>query len=343
MRQNMAWKRLVCKQNAYFTDNPCGLMRSVYLFIYLRYKNMSGKFNEKRRSVPSRRLEFSVRRPTTLLDFLMNDALRGVSRNKAANILRGRSVMVDGVTTSRFDFALQQGMTVCVSRRKGLAELNNKQVKIVYEDKFLVVVEKGTGILSMQAGARQYSVKQVLDEYFMRRRFKCTAHLVHRLDRDTSGLMIYAKDVGVQQYFEANWQDVVTDRRYVAVVCGRMEQDSGTAASWLKDNKAYVTYSSAEDNGGKYAVTHFRTLERAAGYSLVELELETGRKNQIRVHLKDLGYPVAGDRKYGNGDNPIGRLALHAFRLNFFHPVTGEEMKFETPFPVSFMRLFEEE
>ena len=125
----------------------------------------------------------------------------------------------------------------------------------------------------------------------------------------------------------------------MAVVSGEVEKNNGTITSWLKDNKVYVTYSSLSNNGGDKAITHYTVIRRANGYSLVELELETGRKNQIRVHMKDLGHPVVGDTKYGNGDDPLRRLALHAFKLWFYHPVTGELMKFETPYPSSFKNL----
>lgn len=231
-------------------------------------------------------------------------------------------------------------MVVRVSKHKRNNELKNKYVKIVYEDKDLIVIEKSAGILSMPAVTQQFSIKTVLDEYFTRRHFKCTAHVVHRLDRDTSGLMMYAKNIEVQRILEEHWQEIVTDRRYVAVVSGKMEKEGGTISSWLKDNKAYVTYSSPTDNGGKYAVTHFHTLDARERYSLVELKLETGRKNQIRVHMQDIGHPVVGDSKYGNGSDPIGRLGLHAYRLNFYHPITGEPMEFETPFPTLFTKLF---
>jgi 23S rRNA pseudouridine1911/1915/1917 synthase len=133
---------------------------------------------------------------------------------------------------------------------------------------------------------------------------------------------------------------LVYDRRYVAVVSGEMEQDQGTVANWLKDNKAYVTYSSPVDNGGKYAVTHFFVLDRTTDHSLVEFKLETGRKNQIRVHSADMGHPVCGDVKYGNGDDPLHRLCLHAFLLCLTHPVTHERMEFETPIPTVFRQLF---
>ena len=228
-----------------------------------------------------------------------------------------------------------------VSKRKRTSDLLiSRYVKIVYEDQYLVVIEKNVGILSMAAGHRSLNVKSVLDDYFHKSKQKCRAHVVHRLDRDTSGLMVYAKDMETEQILEHNWHDIVYDRRYVAVVSGEMEDDEGTIANWLKDNKAYVTYSSPVDNGGKYAITHFHTLDRTTEHSLVEYRLETGRKNQIRVHSADMGHPVCGDPKYGNGDDPIHRLCLHAFLLCFYHPVTGERMEFETMIPASFRHLF---
>ena len=287
----------------------------------------------------SRYIEFHVRQAMPLFDFLM-DAMKGISRNRVKDLLAGHGVMVDKQIISRHDFEVAPGMTVQVSRHKQKHELKSKFVSVVYEDPSIIVVEKNVGILSVPATAKQYSVKDILNEYFAKRHFKCTAHAVHRLDRETSGLMMYAKSLDVQMILEEHWREIVTDRRYVAVVCGKMEKEGGTIASWLKDNKAYVTYSSPTDNGGKYAVTHFHTLDARERFSLVELKLETGRKNQIRVHMQDMGHPIVGDSKYGNGSNPIKRLGLHAYRLNFYHPVTGEPMSFETPFPTSFLRLF---
>lgn len=289
----------------------------------------------------SKYTELIVRKPMLLMEFLMQE-MHGISRNKVKAILSGHGVSVDRKLVTQYDFELTPGMVVRVSKHKRSTELNSKFVKIVYEDKDIIVIEKNIGILSMAATTQTFCVKTILDEYFKRRHFKCTAHVVHRLDRDTSGLMIYAKNVEVQQILEENWQNIVTDRRYVAVLCGKMEKEGGTVTSWLKDNKAFITYSSPVDNGGKYAVTHYHTLKTNDDFSLVELKLETGRKNQIRVHMQDLGHPIAGDVKYGNGRNPIGRLALHAFRLNFYHPRTREFMNFETPFPTPFVRLFQE-
>ncbi len=282
---------------------------------------------------------YTVAEAMPLLEWLLKNV--GQSRSKVKATLQGRGIKVNGKTVSQFDFPLEIGMKVAVSKTKrNQQSFKSRYVKIVYEDKWLIVVEKEIGILSMAAGHSSLNVKSVLDDYFHKSRQKCRAHVVHRLDRDTSGLMVYAKDIDTEQIFEKNWHDIVYDRRYVAVCSGEMEQDDGTIANWLKDNKAYVTYSSPVDNGGKYAVTHYHVLDRTTEHSLVEFKLETGRKNQIRVHSADMGHPVCGDTKYGNGDDPIHRLCLHAWLLCFTHPVTGEQMEFETKVPVAFRQLF---
>ena len=281
-----------------------------------------------------------VREPMPLMEFLLKE-MSGISRNRVKDLLAGHAIMVDRQLVTRYDFPLEVGQTVLVSRHKRSTELRNKYVKIIYEDKDIIVIEKSEGILSMASAPGQYCVKTILDEYFRGRHFPCTAHVVHRLDRDTSELLIYAKSLEARKILEENWHNIVFDRRYVAVLCGEMKQEGGTVHSWLKDNKAYVTYSSPVDNGGKEAITHYRRIATNRHYTLAEMRLETGRKNQIRVHMKDLGYPVAGDDKYGYGPCPLHRLALHAFRLYFYHPKTGELMKFETPYPTAFAKLFE--
>lgn len=288
----------------------------------------------------SKYIQLSVKEEMPLMEFLMKE-MNGISRNRVKDLLQGHAVMVDRQLVTQYDFMLSRGQSVLVSKHKRSTELLNKFVKIIYEDKDLIVIMKSEGILSMASAPGQYCVKTILDEYFKSRHFPCTAHVVHRLDKETSGLMVYAKNMEIRKMFEADWHNIVYDRRYVAVLCGEMEQEGGTVRSWLKDNKAYVTYSSPTDNGGKEAITHYRRVATNGRFTLAEMRLETGRKNQIRVHMKDLGYPVAGDVKYGNGHNPVRRLALHAFRLHFYHPRTGEPMKFDTPHPTNFTRLFQ--
>lgn len=283
-------------------------------------------------------LVITVKENAPLLEYLINNVSE--SRSKLKATLQGRGIAVNGRMVTQFDYQLKAGDKIIISRHKKQNQFKSRYVKIVYEDRWLVVVEKNIGILSMAAGHSSLNVKSVLDDYFPKSRQKCRAHVVHRLDRDTSGLMVYAKDIETEQILEHNWHQIVYDRRYVAVVSGEMEQNNGTIANWLKDNKAYITYSSPTDNGGKYAVTHFQVLNRTTEHSLVEYKLETGRKNQIRVHSADMGHPVCGDMKYGNGDDPLHRLCLHAYMLCFTHPVTGEPMEFSTPIPTAFRSLF---
>ena len=283
--------------------------------------------------------KYVVETDNTLLQWLTEN-LTGYSRSKVKAILHGQGVYVDGKCVTQFDFPLVKGMRVSVSQSKKAVSFKSRYLKVVYEDRYLIVIDKSVGVLSMAAGHSSLNVKKVLDDYFLKTRQKCRAHVVHRLDRETSGLMVYAKDMETEQILEHNWHDIVYDRRYVAVVSGEVRNDVGTMASWLKDNSAYITYSSPVNNGGKYAVTHFEVLARTTTHSLVEYRLETGRKNQIRVHSADMGHPVCGDTKYGNGDNPIDRLCLHAYRLCFYHPVTHERMEFSSAIPPGFKSLF---
>ena len=248
---------------------------------------------------------YNVNEPAELMDFLMQK-MAGISRSKVKTMLTNRVILL----------------------------------KLVYEDAYIIVVEKKEGLLSVSTEhQKERTAQHILNEYVKRSHRNNRIFVVHRLDRETSGLMMYAKDEKTQNTLRDNWQDIVTDRRYVAIVSGEMEKDGGTVESWLTDRKLYVSSSPYDDGEGKYAVTHYRTIKRANGYSLVELDLETGRKNQIRVHMSELGHPVIGDERYGSECNPLGRLALHAFKLCFYHPITGELMQFETPYPANFKTL----
>ena len=275
-----------------------------------------------------------------LMEFLASK-MPQASRTKLKSLLTKRVVFVDNVITTRYNFPLQPGMKVQISRDKHTHEFRSNLLRIVYEDAYLIVVEKREGLLSVGTEReREHTASTILNEYLRRQDRRSRVYVVHRLDRDTSGLMMFAKDEKTQHTLRDNWHELVFDRRYVAVVTGEMERDRGTVHSWLTDRTLYV-HSSPVDDGGKESVTHYRTIKRTKGLSLVELHLETGRKNQIRVHMQDLGHPVVGDGRYGLEDfNPIGRLALHAFKLCFHHPVTGEEMRFETPYPAEFKKLF---
>jgi 23S rRNA pseudouridine1911/1915/1917 synthase len=276
-----------------------------------------------------------VKQPATLLDFVMQ-ALDGISRNKAKSILAHGGVTVDDRVQSHVDFPLDPGSVVKIRRHARPSSAVNPHYRIVYEDRWVVVVDKQQGVLSMPVGAGSLNMKSLLDRHFAETRQRCTAHVVHRLDARTSGLMVYAKSVEVQQQMTADWHQTVIDRRYVAVVDGIMEEPTGKVESWLHDTDRMVVVSSPVDDGGKWAATEWEVVETGPARTLLFLHLLTGRKNQIRVHMADLGHPVVGDGKYGHQDDPGKRMCLHAFRLAFNHPVTGEPLYFETPIPYYF-------
>lgn len=287
-----------------------------------------------RRNVKSL-LTFKVVSPSQLITFLM-ERMHGISRNRAKALIVNRVVLVDNIITTHPLTELKPGQIVQLDRSKHKMSFHSNSLDIVYEDPYLLVIDKRSGLLSMSNNSRQETVQTVLNRYLEKGGGRNTSHLVHRLDRDTSGLMIYAKDVKTQQSLVEGWQYLVTDRRYIALVSGVLEEKEGVVQSWLTEDKRFVTHSSPVDNGGKFAQTNYRVLRESEAYSLVECELRTGRKNQIRVHMATLGHPVVGDQKYGSSDDSIRRLGLHAYMLCFRHPVTGKVLRFETPVPACF-------
>lgn len=287
-----------------------------------------------------KQIEYIVREPKELLEFLI-EQMSESSRSKVKELL-AHNVYVDGRRTSQFNFPLQKGMKVSIEKASFKDRLRPRDLDIVYEDQHLFVVNKHEGLLSYSKFPNDKTVISVLNQYLAATHQRCHAHIVHRLDRDTSGLMVVSKSKEVSQKFEEDWKGMVFDRRYVAVAWGHLEQSRGEVKSWFTDGE-YCVLSSPTDNGGKLAITHYEVVQTSRRYSLVELKLDTGRRNQIRVHMRDLQHPVVHDPMYGYKDDlsPINRLCLHAFRLCFTHPVTGKRLKFETPVPTSFLKLME--
>lgn len=294
------------------------------------------------RRVDTKYTQFIAKEQMGLLDFVMKK-LSGISRTKAKSILSNGGVLVEHEVVTKFDYEVKPDMIVEISKHPG------GQIKsfdytpffdIVYEDDDLIVVNKADEVLSMGVGHNSLNMKGLLDRYFVDTRQRCNAHVVHRLDARTTGLMMYAKSYEVQQLLTADWKKTIVDRRYVAVVEGEMEQEEGHVKSWLKDTESMKIISSRTNNGGKWAWTDWRLLKSREDLSLIELHLHTGRKNQIRVHMSVIHHPIVGDYKYGARMDGAKRMCLHAFRLVFHHPRTQEVLSFETPFPGYFMSFF---
>lgn len=287
-----------------------------------------------------KQLEYKVREKSELMKFLQ-EAMPDSSKSKIKELL-SHSVCVDGRRVSQYNYPLQPGMAVTIEKAGYRERLKPRELDIVYEDEHLLVVNKHEGLLSYSKKPTDTTVITVLNRYLFMSHQKCNAHIVHRLDRDTSGLMVVSKTKQVSQLFEKDWKGLVFDRAYVAVAWGKVEPAEGTIRSWLTDGE-YCVLSSPTDNGGKLAVTHYKVVRTSRRYSMLELRLDTGRRNQIRVHLREEKHPVVHDPMYGYKDDvsPINRLALHAFRLGFTHPVTGKRLTFETPYPSSFTKLME--
>ena len=216
---------------------------------------------------------------------------------------------------------------------------NNRKFNIIHEDKDIIVINKPAGMLSVSTDRQSDNTAYRLVNDYMRNK-RGRVWIVHRLDRETSGVMLFAKSERVKLILQDNWDSMAIARKYIAVVEGRVKVPERKITSWLKQTKSLVVYSSNKENDGKLAITNYRILQTSKGYTLVELTLETGRKNQIRVHMKDIGHSVAGDKKYSAATNPLNRLALHASQLTVTHPTTKKQMKFEADVPESFMRMF---
>ncbi|MCI9117484.1 MAG: RluA family pseudouridine synthase [Muribaculaceae bacterium] len=295
---------------------------------------------ERAKRRPDIILSFRAEAPAGLLEFLIQ-SMPDRKRTTVKDYLKHRQVMVDGVVTTQWDTAVETGSEVRVNTSREFQTFSNPRIKIVYEDDDIIVVNKGYGLLSVGTDSkRDGTAYSILRDYVKRVDPRQKLFIVHRLDQHTSGLMMFAKTAEAKETMQHNWNNMVLERRYVAVVEGGAPDPSeGIVRSRLAENAEHVVYVTADAEAGREAVTEYRTLAARGNYALVELQLATGRKNQIRVHMQQIGHPIAGDRKYGAATAPIRRLALHARTLRFVHPRTRRDMNFSTPVPASFKSL----
>ena len=296
---------------------------------------------------------FRVEAATELMPFLLSK-LGGMTRTSVKQLLSQRRVTVNAGVQTRHDTPLKAGDVINILQGRGNAELRHPKLRVIYEDDALIVVEKKNGLLTVpvKPESKETTVFSILKEYVKKQSNRNTVHVVHRLDRETSGLLVFAKSPELQEYMRTYWRQLVTKRTYVALVEGKLEKKEGKITSWLtEDSRTALVSSSPVDNGGQLAITNYKVLKESTSqmedadlkieYSLVELNLETGRTNQIRVHMASMGHPVMGDRKYGNGNDssPIDRLCLHARVLEFIHPMTEKKVRFEAAMPKEFLHV----
>ena len=283
--------------------------------------------------------EYPVNKDTELLQFLL-ETLKDQSRNSVKSLLSNHRVSVDGAPITQFNFKLYKGDTVIISKTP-IHKKTRSNLPIIYENDEMIVINKPSGLLSIASDKEKGSTAyRMLTDYVQQKDKHNRIFVVHRLDEDTSGVLMVAKNAKLQQALQDNWNDLVSKRGYYAIVEGKMEQKSGTIKSYLKKNAQNMMYSSKKEGDGQFSVTHYKVIEETDKYSLLDVHIDSGRKNQIRVHLGDLGHHVIGDDKYGNPSNPIKRLGLHAYELELRHPLTNKLMKFTAPVPKEFNILF---
>ena len=282
---------------------------------------------------------FPVEHETLLLPFLLT-VLTDKSRNNVKSLLSRKLIAVDGRPTSQFDTPLSPGQVVSLLDAPG-PRSNALPFPLLYEDEHLIVVNKPAKLLSVATEKeKRRTAYHAVTDYVKSQHVDNRIYVLHRLDRDTSGVLMFAKDLETKELFQSKWNEIVLRRGYQAVVEGRPPRDRDTIRSFLVETKTHLSFSGQPGPGAKEAVTHYEVTRTGNGYTLLDISIDTGRKNQIRVHMKELCCPIAVDRQYGAQTNPIGRLCLHANELRLRHPVTVEEMRFTAKMPRDFNRVF---
>jgi 23S rRNA pseudouridine1911/1915/1917 synthase len=270
----------------------------------------------------------------------LEESFADSSRTTLRQMLQHGRVRVNGEIEKNAKRLLHSGDLLDVSGR-GTQELLDPSLTLLHEDDDLIVIVKPAGLLTVASpGEKEETAQAYLNEYLQARRQRNRIQVVHRLDRDTSGVLVFPKTFYAKEKLKEQFADHDVHRLYIAVVEGTLSPPAGTFRSNLVEGKDLRMRSVNAASGGVLAVTHYKTIRTSAAYSLLEVRLETGKRNQIRVHLAESGHPVIGDTMYGTGSDPIGRLGLHARELGFRHPKDDRPLRFEAPLPDSFRKLF---
>ncbi len=319
---------------------------------YKRAGQGSDQKTERRPQDGRARLQFTasykVNHSDELLEFLLRKC--NTSRNNVKSLLTRGQVYVNGSVVTQYNFMLAKDDEVKISKTgtkvDRTAQKNPSAVKvyrlpfpILFENEQFIAVEKPAGLLSVESDKERECAYAHVCKYLQSKQKTLRPFVLHRIDKETSGVLIFAKDVKIHSMLKLRWNDLVTAREYYAVVEGELEKKEDTVVAYLKENANNLVYVS-KDGSGQRAVTRYEVVKEKNGLSLLRVNIETGRKNQIRVQMQALGHPVVCDEKYGFTKDPMGRLGLHASKLEFTHPVSGELISVSSALPASFKKLF---
>lgn len=276
--------------------------------------------------------KYIVKENEILIEFLKK-TFSNLSKNSVKSLLHNEKVFVNGNMTTKYNYELNIGDVVEIREKVA------KNIDIIYEDKDIIVINKPSGLLTVATEKeKNKTAYHLVMEYLKKKNKNNRIFIIHRLDKDTSGIIMFAKNERAKHLYQDNWNDIVKKRCYYAVIDGKMENKEGTIKSYLKENGNMVY--SVKDRSGKLAITEYKVLKERKNISLLDINLKTGRKNQIRVHMKENKTPILGDLKYGEKSKLINRLALHAYKLELINPVTKKLLTFEVNMPNEFKTLF---
>lgn len=276
--------------------------------------------------------KYIVKENEILIEFLKK-MFSNLSKNSVKSLLHNEKVFVNGNMTTKYNYELNIGDVVEIREKVA------KNIDIIYEDKDIIVINKPSGLLTVATEKeKNKTAYHLVMEYLKKKNKNNRIFIIHRLDKDTSGIIMFAKNERAKHLYQDNWNDIVKKRCYYAVIDGKMENKEGTIKSYLKENGNMVY--SVKDRSGKLAITEYKVLKERKNISLLDINLKTGRKNQIRVHMKENKTPILGDLKYGEKSKLINRLALHAYKLELVNPVTKKLLTFEINMPNEFKLLF---
>jgi len=282
-------------------------------------------------------MEFIVNKEISLIDFLI-ESLGSKSKTKIKNIIKSGRIAVNDKSVKNPNTLLKSGQNIKIIDK---ANLHHKQTRfnILFEDKYILVAEKPAGLLSISTDKENKNTfYRFISDYIKEStNNREKIFIVHRLDRDVSGVMIFAKNYNIKEILQKNW--ATTDKVYITIVEGVPPQKEGKIESWLKENKSHFVYTSSQEEDAYFSITKYKFISTHKNYSLLEIFLETGRKNQIRVQLAEIGCPVAGDKKYGAKTNPANRICLHSHSLSIIHPVTNKPLVFKSNIPGNMLKL----